>query len=287
MTTRRRHAALLVVLALLGGLVVTVLGAGAAAACSCVGFTDAEARLRADVVFSGTVLDGAPSTLSREQTRTFRVAVDESFKGAPGSQPAVRTATSSAACGVEFTTGDQVLVFATVGAPGASRPDELSANLCSGTRVLEGPVPDAVRSGVDPPWVACANAIDTIDTLPAGFRPVAGAVALTPGPIGFDTAAGPPYFAEEGIGLRSGASADVTVARRFRDRVSVSWGQVPPGPVMRFTPCATAGAARWLAFNGGFTVTGPVCVPLVVTSGTRTERIRVAIGRSCPRTSSR
>lgn len=281
MILRRRHAALLVVFALLGGLVVTVLGAGPAAACSCVGLSDAQALASADVVFSGTVRDGAPSSPSREQTRTFRVTVDESFKGAPGAKPAVRTATDSAACGVEFAQGDQVLVFATVGGPSASRPDELSANLCSGTRVLEGPVPDAVRSGVDPPWVACADAVDTLDTLPADFRPVAGAVALTPGPIGYDTTAGPPYFAKEGIGLRSGAAADVAVARRFRDRVSISWGQTPPGPVMRFTPCATADGARWLAFVGGFTVTGPVCVPLVVTAGKRTERIRVAIGRPC------
>jgi hypothetical protein len=43
-----------------------------------------------------------------------------------------------------------------------------------------------------------------------------------------------------------------------------------------------AGHPSWTAFPGGYSVTEPHCVSLVVHVGSRAEGVKIGIGKACP-----
>ena len=288
MRIRGRLVASAAVVGLLAGLLVTVATTRPASACSCLRQTDAEAVAAADVVFSGTV-DGVrtvgPAGGGPESARVFTVAVDETYKGTTTPEQVVRTPVHSASCGVEVTAGDPVLVFATTDASSleGTRAGELRTFSCSGTRTLDGPVPDSIRTAAAAEVVDCASAIDAIDRLPPGYRSVAGVVALPVGrTIGVDTTGSPPHFAKVGLAVRTGTRATLEVVSRRAGDAAIEWGSTPPSRTVRVEECVAAGGATWTVFAGGISVDRPRCVPLDVT-GTRTVRVRIGVGRACGR----
>ena len=107
----------------------------AAWACSCMRSTPEERMERADVVFTGRVVDKKMQT--QETTPfgglrliqwTFEVEADH--KGSVSKQMTVESASSSAACGINFQMGERYQVFAN------QSNTALRASLCSGTRAL-------------------------------------------------------------------------------------------------------------------------------------------------------
>lgn len=108
-----------------------VLGAGSVPALPCSILAPIPgAPITADVAVAGTVTgDTGPS--GGADPRTYTLRVDTVLRGDAGQTLEVRTAGSSAACGVEFTRGKRYLVF-------ASRDDGgvLSTSLASGDREL-------------------------------------------------------------------------------------------------------------------------------------------------------
>jgi hypothetical protein len=239
----------------------------------------------ADAVFSGTVVRvDPPSTGPGElgPAYSFTVDVDEAVKGAPSASQVVRTAQHSAACGVDVRRGDRLLVFASTGQgiadPG---PNGMQTTLCSGTRPLDGPVPDEVRAAARGEPIDCAAAIDATDRLPSGYRSIAGAVALpTDRTLGFDDSGTPPHFAKVGLAVRTGATARITVHQSRRTPVAMQWGGTPPRATLQVTECVAAGGARWVVFAGGLWVDRSVCARVEVVAE-RTGRVRIPIGRDC------
>jgi len=255
----------------------TVTTSRPAAACSCLSHTDAEAMAVADAVFSGTVTsvrlvgpsDGGPGS-----ARLFTVAVDDTFKGSPATDQVVRTAVHPATCGVTVRTDDPVLVFATTGAEG------MSTGLCSGTRVLDGPVPD-LPGGSTTTDIECGNALGVVRELPPGYRRVAGVVALPLARTHVVPEIGtPPYLAPVGLAVRAGRTAVLTVAPRHQRVATIQWGGSPASTSLRASDCVTIGGDPWLLFDGGIAVDRPRCVALDVT-GERTVRVRVSVGKRC------
>lgn len=107
----------------------------AAWACSCIQSTPAEQMERADVVFTGRVIDQKMKTVKTQPFGgrtwvqwTFEVEADH--KGAVSKQMTVESASNSAACGVNFQMGERYQVFAN------QSNTALKASLCSGTRAV-------------------------------------------------------------------------------------------------------------------------------------------------------
>lgn len=107
----------------------------AAWACSCMRSTPEEQMERADVVFTGRVIDKKMKTVEPPPFGglnlvqwTFEVEADH--KGSVSEKVTVESASSSAACGINFQMGERYQVFAN------QSDTALRASLCSGTRAL-------------------------------------------------------------------------------------------------------------------------------------------------------
>lgn len=107
----------------------------AAWACSCMRSTPEEQVERADVVFTGRVIDKKMKTVESTPLGglnwvqwTFEVEADH--KGSVSEQVTVESASNSAACGINFQMGKRYQVFAN------QSNTALRASLCSGTRAL-------------------------------------------------------------------------------------------------------------------------------------------------------
>ena len=102
-----------------------------AAACSCIGYEDAEEGYRvqaqlADVIFQGRV--ETIETDEEERTRMSFMSVEKYWKGNEDAFVEVHTAMESAACGIDFLIGETYIVFASENEDG-----DIETGLCSGT----------------------------------------------------------------------------------------------------------------------------------------------------------
>ena len=130
--------------------------------------------------------------------------------------------------------------------------------------------------------VTCSQAIANHPT-PDTAAPVLDAVSL---PVGTTLAIThhprPGWLAvKHPLGIRATAAVEVQVAPAAADRARIGWGL--PGAMvthLRTVPCAhTSG---WLFYPGGYEVTAPMCVPLLVRAGGRETQVGIGIGAACP-----
>lgn len=152
---------------------ILVSGAEPAAACSCATTTDEEARVTADAVFSGRLIEIVTpegGTYSSADPERFLFEVDEVFEGTVYAEQAVVTARDGMSCGLEISGPGPFVVFAYAGSDGVTTgalEGELYSNLCSGSRALShGAVPSSFGTGAPP--IAGASAIG--GAVPAGGR---------------------------------------------------------------------------------------------------------------------
>jgi len=152
------------------GMILVVVTAPPAAACSCMSSSVADQLDRADVVFTGTVVaptgdiepEGGPIDV------TFRV--ERSYKGTVDAEPVVETTSSGASCGLDTPISGPYLVFAHENAGGL-----VDAGLCSGTRRLSGDVPQELGPGTVVPTAGAASAAKAA-TAESSDRLIAGSV---------------------------------------------------------------------------------------------------------------
>ncbi|WP_299491067.1 hypothetical protein [Acaryochloris sp. IP29b_bin.137] len=102
-------------------------------ACSCIRSTPEEQMERADVVFTGRVIDKSMKTLETNPFGGLNLVqwtfeVEANHKGSVSKQVTVESASNSAACGINFQMGERYQVFAN------QSDTALRASLCSGTR---------------------------------------------------------------------------------------------------------------------------------------------------------
>ena len=209
----------LVIAALLGAAGLVLFTPAAAHACSCVGGDVAAYADRADVVFTGTLVEVTPPrarlSWSSGDPATYSFDVERVHQGDIGPSTEVRSAVSGASCGLEgMQTGSRYVVFATL-------DDGLWANLCGGTDLVRPGVVRRLERAVGP-----ARA-------PASDPP-----ALVVGSVGSPGPPGPPGLALAGAGGLLATVAGLLVASMaVRSRVSSSG----PGSTSRG---ARPGAAR-------------------------------------------
>ena len=97
-------------------------------------------------------------------------------------------------------------------------------------------------------------------------------------------------FAKDGLYVRRGASFDLIVPNDWHDRLTINWGF--PGEAthhLRVPSCRPTGTINpiheqdpWLVYAGGYTVSEPACVSLVVKAGQAEQTVRIGVGAACP-----
>lgn len=112
-----------------------------AGACSCVGFSDADAFARADAVFVGTVVGYEPPAQpgSSADPALWTFEVRQVYKGEVTRTQQVVSEVSGASCGLEIPRSGEFLVFADTRTSGPSpvpAAGQFYAGLCGGTRAL-------------------------------------------------------------------------------------------------------------------------------------------------------
>jgi hypothetical protein len=161
------------------------------------------------------------------------------------------------------------------------------------------PGPSATPPSTTPPTVAastipaptgtgtvnCDHSIAHLKTPSPGTRTVLGVVAL-PGRVLSPVRDQDGWlWAKQGLEVRAGAVVEIVVAPAAAGHAKMGWGSpAEPGGRLTVTGCPTTGCVGgcdWLAFAGGYWVDAPRCVPLVIRSGGREERIGVAVGTPC------
>jgi hypothetical protein len=182
-------------------------------------------------------------------------------------------------------------VLAGAGCSGGSSPANRTASTTtrapappSTTRQIEAP-----RPAEPPVTLDCRDVIGSTVTPGPGWSVVFGRVALptedslqvrTTG----EATANARLFSKAGLLIAPGASFDLIVPAAWTARFTIGWGS--PGKrtsLVRVRGCpATDAAGRWLAFAGGFWVSEPACVPLVVRAAQREQQVRIGVGAACP-----
>lgn len=184
-----------------------------ASACSCVATPVSGSVERADVVFSGVLVDidqtnpGGDDVVGSGDPVFYSFEVERTFKGDPG-DAVVASVRDGATCGLEGMRIDQsYVVFAD-----QDRAGELAANLCGGTAGADDRLLDRVEAALapadgprDPPTPAATQPPVPTD-VPSGVA----------GPA--DPASGPPGWAWFGAGvlLAAAGGAILTVVGGVR-----------------------------------------------------------------------
>ena len=147
--------------ALLGAAGLVLFTPASAHACSCVGGDVATYADRADVVFTGTLVEITPPPnrlfWSSGDPATYSFDVERVHQGEVGPSAEVRSAVSGASCGLEgMQTGSRYVVFATL-------DDGLWANLCGGTDLARPGVVRQLDRAVGPARAPAADLADGSD----------------------------------------------------------------------------------------------------------------------------
>jgi hypothetical protein len=138
--------------------------------------------------------------------------------------------------------------------------------------------------------LSCQESIESLDgaTTAGAHTVVLGRVALPTGTaLGVNrTAEDPefPLFAKDGLVIRAGASFELVVPGALRGRLRIGWGSAArPTTRLAVSDCrATDPSKPWLAYAGGYFVSEPACVALIVRATNESQRVRIGVGAPCP-----
>lgn len=150
------------------------------------------------------------------------------------------------------------------------------------------------RGSADIPRATALDCRDPIGALEApgeGYEVIAGAVAIVTSdssPVALQTSASGSLdparrlFAKTGLLVRTGVEFELLVPPEWVDRLSFGWGNTGrrrPSPHLVVGPCD--GDTDWIAFPGGYSVSGPACVDLIVRAAGEEHRRSVGVGAPC------
>jgi hypothetical protein len=93
-----------------------------------------------------------------------------------------------------------------------------------------------------------------------------------------------PFFTKRGLGVRGGSPAVVvTVAKAWRRRVAITWGDSAIVSRLRIASCfAFIPPKVWNGYAGGFYLRSrSACVPLTFRVGRRAKTVRFGLAKRC------
>jgi hypothetical protein len=149
------------------------------------------------------------------------------------------------------------------------------------------PAPHTAQSAPARITLACDGPIAGSRAAPdAPARLILGTVALgeLPRILPVDARGdGPTLYAKVGLWIHAGHRASLAVART--SGAEILWRTNNPGPrapTVDVPACPATDLGSWLVYPGGFYVSAPSCVALIVTVGKESETVHVPVGRTCP-----
>lgn len=134
--------------------------------------------------------------------------------------------------------------------------------------------------------VPCGDSTNRIDEVPNHLTVFFEAIAL-PSPLELQLNPAPvvdatdlPFFAKQGLLVRSEEPITVGLASGSNDGVAIGWGS-PATPTQRLE-VGGCGVDEWWVFTGGYWSDEPRCIELDVTLGDEGVVVPVGLGMECP-----
>ena len=149
-------------------------------------------------------------------------------------------------------------------------------------------VASSVASAASMPTVRCDSIITPVG--PFTWRPelvVLDVAAVPPAFIPQTVPSGDeqwPYWSKAALIIRAHSQVlMVSVPRRWRNRVTIGWGNVDTASTLRFASCPPSSSlGRWNPYSGGFQLRSrAACVPLTFRVGDRSTTVRFGVGKRC------
>ena len=149
---------------------------------------------------------------------------------------------------------------------------------------------------VTPASPASANPVASTTALPCdqsigsngppfdGFAKVLGKVWLpTRHALGSVRLVDPPaptarWWSKQGLVVRAKTTFTLAVPKAWRGRLAIGWATQPSE---RVTVAGCDPGGKWLAYAGGYWVSEPACVPLVVESNQLRKVVHIGVGAAC------
>ena len=151
--------------------------------------------------------------------------------------------------------------------------------------------PSSNAAGVLP----CEDAVGSSPAPPSGYSTVFDRVALPTGKAlqAFPSGESDPaakLFAKDGLLIRRNVTFDVIVPGEWTGRLTIGWGS----PAKRTNhlrvpgcrPTETINPLRdsdpWVAYAGGYWVSQPACIQLIVRTVQGDQTVQIGVGAACP-----
>ena len=135
----------------------------------------------------------------------------------------------------------------------------------------------------------CTNYSDA-QPPPTDFQIVLGVVALPTRPkaaalqtsaSGLDSSLR--LFAKTGLVIKAGARFELIAPDQPAGRLAIGWGpNSTPSRRVIVANCPDSRHTGWLDYPGGYWVSAPACVPLIVRAGGRDQLVHIGLGTPCP-----
>jgi len=137
----------------------------------------------------------------------------------------------------------------------------------------------------------CRRPIGELEAPGERYEIIGGAVALVTSassPIALQTSAtkadpAKRLFAKTGLLVKTGAKSELIVPPEWADQLSVGWGNTDAGQPSQHLvvgPCDSG--AAWIAFPGGYFISDPACVDLIVRVADKDRHRSIGVGAPCP-----
>ena len=142
-----------------------------------------------------------------------------------------------------------------------------------------------------PAVLRCSEAIDSLETPPAGFTVFRGIVALRinrDNRVAHQTsedlkaAYGERHFAKAALLVRAGAKFKMVIPEARRGMTSIAWGYGGTPRTWELTVPGCPGSTGWKVFTGGFWLEDPGCVEVIIRDGEHEEVLQLNLGSPCP-----
>jgi len=135
----------------------------------------------------------------------------------------------------------------------------------------------------------CGDYIDA-QPPPPDFQIVLGVVALptSPSHAALGTSAGGPdpslrLFAKTGLVIKAGTNFELIVPDQPADHLAIGWGQnSTPSRRVIVANCPDGRHTGWLAYPGGYWLSAPACVSLIVRASGKDQFVHIGLGTPCP-----
>lgn len=137
----------------------------------------------------------------------------------------------------------------------------------------------------------CADYIDA-QPPPDDFQIVLGVVALPTSPraAALGTSAGTRepdpslrLFAKTGLVIRAETRFELIVPEQPTGHLAIGWGPLStPSRRVIVANCPDGRHTGWLAYPGGYWLSAPACISLIVRAGGKDQVVHIGLGTPCP-----